>query len=391
MRKFAILALLAIVGAMVPLSTTVANAENNPTGTFHFSNGIPASQSGGNIDVWLVNGGSEKVISNMGEGQGADVTRATGNYTLYVCQAGSTDKDCNGSGTVPSIGTKSFALTSGSHISVNINAAGHWLVDAADTNPTKEGFARWTINNNLLLPGPTPAAIAVCIRGDFVAKAEYGQSDEGDFELDPAAEKAPVGKIIIGASLPADCSAAGTDAPLPFAPGLNFIQTFTTSELCAADGCLDGVLVGSKAGDTTQDVAAFCAVLPQLQGVGKILDDLFLDVVPGNFETYPSPSEVQDGVEEIQKILDAGDESVTADIKDAYYESTQELRELLTGLQARFYDLKNFSTSDVESLQQGLEEPSGPTPEDQARQAELGAWFTTNCAGAVEAQPTFTG
>jgi len=389
MRKIALIAMLAIVGAMVPLTTASTAAPG--TGTVYMINGTDAD-----YDLWIEEDDNVFLKFEIDDGNNDEHIFPAGNKRWVICENDSdsiTFPTCVGSTTR---GSGAFALNNGAHVTAVITFNGGnptapiLLVGENDTHPTSPDEARITLHNFNAVGQP----VSVCVDGKVVLQ-DVADRTTADDEADAAEPTADVGVLIGGGT---DCSTPDLPLPLPFPEGTNVVLSIpslsATDALADCYGnrsCIQIFVTGTTAESSDQLVPEFCAAIPGAQEIGTLLDSLFLKVVVGDPDTYPDPDEVEDVWKQIDKILDAGDEVVPADIADAWYETTDELRQLLTGLELVNFDLNDLPQSDLQSIVDGIQEPSGPTPEDEARTVLLTDWFTTNCIGAVEAEPTFTG
>ena len=390
MRKIALVAMLAIVGAMVPLTATVSTAAAG-AGELRIING-----GTDDLDFWFHVQDNDWKKFEIDDGNAVDYKFPNQNMQYVVCgDNGTINQNCDlqggGSTNVRASGT--FALNNGDHLTFVINDTDQVHVGENDTSATKPDNARIILHNDNSYGIP----VTVCVNGDVVLP-NVGAQQTADAEAKAGEPNATVA-LAIGGGGANECAGSPLQLPLPFPEGTAVAITTTVNpnnssalaDCLGNQSCIQIFVTGTKAESSDQLVPEFCAALPGLQQVGPLLDELFKDVKVGNPDTYPSPDHVEDIWNQIDKLLDAGDETVPADIKEAWQQATDELRQLLTGLELVNFDVNSLPQDDLQRIVDGVQEPSGPTPEDQATQAELGTWFTTNCAGAIEAQPSFTG
>ena len=138
----------------------------------------------------------------------------------------------------------------------------------------------------------------------------------------------------------------------------------------------------------------FCAVVLEAANITTWLQDLFSEVEVGNEDTYPSPEKVETVIVRIAELLELGNETAPADIRDAWLTATAAFVE--TGrLATANYDLEQLPQDDLRTLVERIDTPAEDDHEVAAATDALAAWVPANCfgdaAGAVEAEPSFTG
>jgi hypothetical protein len=179
------------------------------------------------------------------------------------------------------------------------------------------------------------------------------------------------------------------------------LNLFRTEPLNAdADNQL--FIVGCVLPESTNDVAAFCGVLPDLQGVPDELGALFAGTDINDLATYPEPAAIEAFVGQVDALLDAGDAVVPKDVRSAWLTATDGLRELVAGLAAASFDFQTIVDNNPEQAQELLDAAEGeapPDPETDAAIETLTAFFLENCVPPeppapptpVAVTPRFTG
>ena len=90
----------------------------------------------------------------------------------------------------------------------------------------------------------------------------------------------------------------------------------------------------------------FCAVVLEAANITTWLQDLFAEVEVGNEDTYPDPEDVEKVIVRVAELLELGNETAPADIRDAWLTATAAFVE--TGrLAAVDYDIRELSQDDL--------------------------------------------
>src|SRR4029453_9361164 len=132
-----------------------------------------------------------------------------------------------------------------------------------------------------------------------------------------------------------------------------------------------------------QKRGGFWRVFVEAANITPWLQDLFAEVEVGNPDTYPSPEKVEKVIVRIAELLEKGNQTAPADIRDAWLTATAAFVE--TGrLAAVDYDLEALPQDDLRTLVQRIDNPSEDDEEVAAATAALTAWVRGNCFGAVE-------
>jgi hypothetical protein len=364
MRTIAAIAVLTIATAL--LSPATAGSQSDATGTLHFVN-----LDGASVDVWV---GDDKEVSKLAVGNGADVEAEPGSHTLRLCAAGSTEPT-PGPGCI-AIGTaKKISLESGQNRTVAFTPS--WTVATNDQEPTPPGKARYTLHN----PGQVPTEMSVCIDGELVAQAGAFQSDAAEVD---AGDDQAVDYFLLEPGAFTTCTQGSpfASATHDLAAGTNLVDTYAPFTVPACtDACVQVLPVGEDpaAPSSEPSPADFCAVVPQIQTIQFALEALFVGVEAGRSSTFPSRDRIESVTEPIRGVLDAGDATVPADVRDAYLEETDLARAVLAAVAAADDDLEEIPEQDLSELVERIEEPPPPTKESRARQAALSEWFAASC------------
>jgi len=305
MRKIALIAMLAIVGAMVPLTTASTAAPG--TGTVYMING-----TANDYDLWIEEDDGVFLKFEIDDGNNDERIFPAGNKRFVICDNDSTGVNFPNCIDATTRASGAFALNNGAHVTAVINIANptaptvpNLLVGENDTHPTSPDEARITLHNaNYTTIAPTP--VTVCVNGKVVLQ-DVPPGTTADDEA-PAAE--PIANISLEIGGGTTC----TDTfplPLPFPEGTNVALSIPSLadpsiiEDCYGNrSCIQIFVTGTTAESSDQLVPEFCAAIPGAQEIGTLLDSLFLKVVVGDPDTYPDPDEVEDVWKQIDKILD---------------------------------------------------------------------------------------
>jgi hypothetical protein len=363
MRTTTALTLLAVLAAVLPVAT--ASSQSDATGTLHVVN-----LDGSRADVWA---GDTKIVANLGVGEAADEVLEAGTHTLRLCAAGSTGPgpgpECIAMGSA-----KKLSLESGQNRTVAFTPS--WTVATNDQAPTAPGKARYTLHN----PGQVPTQMSVCIDGDLVAQADAFQSD--DAEVDAGDDQA-VDYFLLEPGVFQSCAEGSPFAStaLDLAAGTNLVDTYApfTTPACT-EACVRVLPVGEDpAAPTEPSPSDVCTVVAQLQSIQFALEELFVGVEAGRASTYPDAGRIEGVTASIRALLDAGDATVPADVRDAYLGETALARDALAVLAAADDDLEEIPEQELRDLVERIEQPAPPTRASSARQAALSEWLAASC------------
>ena len=163
--------------------------------------------------------------------------------------------------------------------------------------------------------------------------------------------------------------------------------------LCTTD-CGYQIFPGEEPPSSSNNVDEFCAVVLEAANITTWLQDLFAEVEVGDEDTYPDPEDVEKVIVRVAELLELGNETAPADIRDAWLTATAAFVE--TGrLAAVDYDLRELSQDDLRTLVLRIDTPAEDDHEVAAATDALAAWVPANCFGdaaaALEAEPSFTG
>ena len=386
---------LAMTLAVLPVSLFATSAAAATDSTVRVINGNLASTT--SADVYL---DGVKVSDNLPIGTGVDITVAAGTPLLNACTAGSTgvagDGTCAG-GT--NIGTKNQALTIGANSNYTlaiINAAQPaFLFPANSLSQTGLGEFNYTIHY-AVPAGFAPPALDVCIGGVKVVTGLTGGSTVPVPNL--TAQQGAAYAIFPSAS-----GCASPNANVDFVAGTHFVQTIagTQNPTCAA-GCVQVLLVGEGTVPNNPNTVAFCGTIlngpASLSGFGPALKALVGNIDPTTtqtiIDTQPSVGAQKAFVDTYTAVLQAGDASVPAAIKDSWVTLTAGIRKLLQTFQLVGYDLSKLPTTVVKDIvlgANGIKLPGvPPDPDVVAATADLTAFVTGTCLASAGGTPTAT-
>jgi hypothetical protein len=396
MRKLAIVALLAIVGAMIPLASVSAQPDTTGQdgGSIMAINAFTPEQP---IDLWIrVDGVFTKFALSTPDKQQIDLP--TGDHAFQLCLAGST--------AVPALGscTGSAPLGTGGNIHIERNDIINFLIVATagnpsfvaqaenDTDKTDHDHANVTLVNALFA---LPVTLCVGTAGNasdtLVVSGPAGPPQLVVGEVNSKNNDTQTLQIHIGSTTCAP-GAVNRTQELGFPEGSNTVINITPDTHCTS-ACGYQIFPGAGIGDTSANVAAFCATLTSAQQITPWLQDLFAEVQVGNPDTYPSPDKVEKVLGKIKEILDGGNEAAPSDIRGAWLTATGGFVKI-GQLAAVGYDLNAIPQDSLRQLVDQIDTPAADDEEQVKAKADLGAWFVANCGGAaaaVEAEPSFTG
>jgi hypothetical protein len=384
MRKIALIAMLAIVAAMVPMTT----ASSQPTpgsldgvGTLMIIN----DGSLGQVDLWLEIEDGEFQKLDLAAPSQTEFQVPKGTHPFRVCGESSTDENCTGD----PLGSTPGSVVVNSNDIINFLITGSPVVgtdfvyhEENDTEQTETDDAKLTIFNSI------PATVDVCVGDDHVISLPVGPSFQVA-EFDGKDGETREVRIQVGAFL--GCNVGDPSTELGFPPGSNTVINLTISATCTSD-CGYQIFPGEEPPSTSQQVQEFCAVVLESANITPWLQELFAEVEVGNEDTYPDPEEVEKVLVRIAELLEKGNQTAPNDIRDAWLTATAAFVE--TGrLAAVDYDISALSQEDQRNLVLGIDNPREDDEEVAAAVAELTAWVTANCFGTtpVVAEPSFTG
>ncbi|HEY8218383.1 MAG TPA: hypothetical protein VIH82_14690 [Acidimicrobiia bacterium] len=407
MRKIALIAMLAIVGAMVPMST----ASTTP---------LPGTLDGVGTLMTINPGTTHKVlfIKNEGEFRSYDMPGPSqqeiqvtqGDHTFVICNFVGTfapiDETCATAVSPPVVpfGTGTVHVESNDILNAIVTGTNgiqgppsNFDVQENDDHQTETDHAKLTMFNYTL------GAFDACVGGEHVISlpaqavggsapfqvAEFDSKDgEGqDFLLYPAALGKP---FIPGCGLGSGASAAIV-LDQGFPTGSNLVINFTgiVGGNCGSN-CGYLIFPGEEPPSSSQNVDEFCKVVLEAANITGWLQDLFAEVEVGNPDTYPSKEKVEKVITRIAELLERGTQTAPADIKPAWLAATAAF--VQTGqFAAAEYDLNQLSQDDLRDAVSLIDNPQADDEEAQAAIDALTAWVPVNCFGAVETEPSFTG
>ena len=331
MRTIAALMLLAILTAVLPAAT--ASSQSDATGTLHIVN-----LDGSRADVWA---GDTKIVRNLGVGEAADEVLEAGTHTLRLCAAGSTGPgpgpDCIGIGA----GEEDLARAG-----PEPDGGVHPVVDGRDERPGADGARQGAVHAAQPRPGADPDERLHRRRPG--READAFQSD--DAEVDAGDDQA-VDYFLLEPGVFQSCTEGSpfASATLDLAAGTNLVDTYApfTTPACT-DACVRVLPVGEDpAAPAEPSPSDFCTVVAQLQSIQFALEALFVGVEAGRPSTYPDAGRIEAVTESIRALLDAGDATVPADVRDAYLEETALARDVLAVLAAADDDLEEIPEQEL--------------------------------------------
>jgi hypothetical protein len=406
MRKIALIAMLAIVGAMMPMST--AGTQPLPdtldgVGTIMLIN--PSVPGIGPIDVWIeVDDGNFVKYTVSAPGQ-EEVQLPKGSHAFQLCFLGvSTDQTC--APTAAPLGPPgTFDISSNDILNgllggvfLGVGPASGLAINENDTEETETDDTKLTFFNG------SPYPIQVCVDDDLthdLPAAVFGtvalpqgvaEFDGQDGETRDIKVYDPV--INGGAGLPpfVDCtSPTAVTIPLGLPPGANTVVTWPDGLFPFCQGaCIYQLFPGEEPPHSSNNVDEFCAVVLEAANITPWLQDLFAEVEVGDPDTYPDPEKVEKVIVRIAELLEKGNQTAPPEIVDAWLTATAGFVE--TGrLATADYDLEALPQDDLRDLVSLIDNPQADDEEAVAAIDAISAWVPVNCFGAVETEPSFTG
>jgi hypothetical protein len=392
MRKIAIVAMLAIVAAMVPLST--ASSQPTPGSLDGVGTLMVVNSTNSALDLWVREDGAFQKFDLSGPSK-TELQFTTGDHAFRVCGPASTDENCTGGVLAPASTPASLHIGSNDIINFVIGDPGLGATVNSSRVYNEQNVTDKTETDHAALTmfSTIPAPVDVCVNGNHVLSLPAGNSfDYAEFDAKDG-EGQEVKFFIPGAGAATNCALATVPAAatveLNFPPGSNTVINRTVNATCTSD-CGYQIFPGEEAPNSSQQVDAFCAVVLEAANITPWLQDLFDEIEVGNEDTYPSSDRVEKVLTRIAELLEKGNQTAPADIRQVWLRATAGFVE--TGrLAAVDFDLTRLSQSDLRCTVDGIEHPGEDDSEEAADTAALTAWVTTNCFGAVEAEPSFTG
>jgi hypothetical protein len=406
MRKFALIAMLAIVGAMVPMTT----ASSQPTpgsldgvGTLMVINPGTAVPP---VDLWIEieSGEWQKFEINSPAQEEIQVPDGNRNFQLCVRGAfgGTTDQTC-----AQPVGGPTPLGTPGT-VNVDENDIINFLIlpialggsptaaiiNQNDTEATETDKAKFTIFNastadfDACIDSLHVIDLPAFVPGGTTAQAQTAEFDAKDGETRRLTLYSP---FLGTAPFAGTCVENGTTSDLGFPPGSNTVLSIPDALLPACgSACGYQIFPGEEPPGSNNNVDEFCAVVLEAANITPWLQDLFAEVEVGNPDTYPSPEKVEKVITRIAELLEKGNQTAPADIIDAWLTATAAFVE--TGrLAAVDYDIGELTQDQLRDLVSLIDTPQEDDEETAAAVAALTAWVPVNCFGAVETEPSFTG
>lgn len=399
MRKFAMLAIFAVIAAMVPVAAaTTAGAQLDGVGTIYFVNTDTAQH-----DIWIRTDGEWEQLTLASPDQ-SKFNVTSGQHTYQVCNWGAggetSDETCAGGSAAGIQGT--FRIESN-----------EFLAGVIPTQPTLGGLVPTALDvfeldsdvteaehANITLINVTGNTADVCISNDHLLSTagvptQADRIDEAsingrdletfdDVQLWIANFGFPFGAACDDAAFP-----PASVKSLGFPAGSNTVVVLANNPGCTGD-CGFQLFPGAEPGSTSQQVSEFCAVVLDAANIRPWLSDLFAEMEVGNLDTYPDPDRIEKVIKRIDAILDAGNETAPKGIRDAWLTATAGFVEF-GQFAAVDFELTAFSQDDLRTLVSSIDTPAADDEEDAAANAAITEWVTVNCFGAITAEPSFTG
>jgi hypothetical protein len=401
MRKFAIIAIFAIVGAMVPMG--IASSQPTP-GSLDGVGTLMAIHPGDSIpqlDLWINTDGShwDKFPLDAPSQNEIQVPDGNRNFQLCLRGLGTVDQTCKQpTGPLTPAGTPGV-VNVGENDIINFialpglsNPTGA-VINQNDTEETETDSAKLTIFN------ASTAPFDACIGTDhvislpaYVPGSQAAQAQTAEFDSkDGETRRFTLYSVFLGAPFPGSCVEGSTTRDLGFPSGSITVLSVPDGLLpFCADACGYQLFPGEEPPSSNNNVDEFCAVVLEAANITPWLQDLFAEVEVGNEDTYPSPEKVEKVIVRIAELLEKGNQTAPADIRDAWLAATAAFVE--TGrLAAVDYDIRELTQDQLRDLVAQIDTPAEDDEERAAATAALTAWVPVNCFGAVETEPSFTG
>ena len=370
MRKLALLAMLALVVGFVPMTSAGGQVEAQADGDVHLVQGIAGPAT---FDICE---GADVLAAGLGNGDVADFTLPGGNHDLSLATNGG--DECGDVTNVP-LAPPLSVIGGEQNTAILGPAPGIGVQGVNDTSTTPADTTRLTMRNAFPI-----GDIGICVGGELVDGTLIPAPGVGQAQAEVPSGSTTL-TLYIGVA--GGCQEEG-DATLAACTNLvfNVSGNATATAINTPDNEL--FIVGCELPVSDQNLTEFClAVNPGLQDASSAIDALFAGVKAPNPETYPSPSEVQAVVDQINAALAAGDATVPDTIRPQWEIVTSGLRELVAGLTAASYDLEVIGQAGIQQILDGLAE--GPDAETQAAIDVLTDFYIGNCL--ISGEPTFTG
>jgi len=405
MRKFAIIAMLAIVAAMVPMTT--ASSQPAP-GSLDGVGTLMAINPGGPVpalDLWINTDGShwDKFALNAPSQEEIQVPKGTRNFQLCVRFLGSLDQTCaQPAGPATPFGTPgSFHIDSNDILNFLVlpvavgGPPSGAVINENDTEATETDKAKLTIFNastaqfDVCVDSNHVISIPATPPGSAAANFQVAEFDSKDGET----RRFTLYSALLANPFPGSCVEGSSTRDLGFPPGSNTVLSVPDALLpFCADSCGYQIFPGEEPPGSSNNVDEFCAVVLEAANITPWLQDLFAEVEVGNEDTYPNPEKVEKVIVRIAELLEKGTQTAPADIRDAWLTATAAFVE--TGrLAAVDYDIRELTQDQLRELVSRIDNPAEDDEEAAAAVAALTAWVPANCFGAtaIEAEPSFTG
>jgi hypothetical protein len=323
---------------------------------------------------------------------GFDTALASGDHTILACSNTSTavtsGAKCDPGAVTPLVGSLNNVTlpNSNSNYTVvldHVYGANSTYVFENDLSQTGLGEARFTLNNTAGAP------LYVCIGNDELFPSGVAQGDSGI--ADVTAQQGA--QLHVGAA--PGCGPSPSSVNL--VAGTNFVLTTTNAggpgsgTPACTTSCGQVLFVGEGTVPNNPDTVAFCATIldgpASLSGFGPALKTLVGNIDPTTTETIkntqPSVGDQKAFVTTYTDVINAGDASVPAAIKDSWVTLTAGARKLLQTIQLVGYDMSKLPPSAVKDIvlgANGIKLPGVPPDEDVvAATADLTAFVTGTC------------